>query len=552
MQPERKKSYPKTPLLVSVILCNYNYGRFIGEAIESVLKQSYPHFELIIVDDGSTDNSRQVIQSFDDRRIQTVFQENGGQAAAFNAGFARASGELVAFLDSDDWWTKRKLRHVVRTFQRYSDVSVVQHNMKVVDQYSQPTGKQHPRIKPGTLDVLKDYFIVHHTNFFSATSGIVCRRDNLEQIFPLDEEAWRICADVAFTRPMPIFGKVHTLKALLGAYRIHGSNTWMYSEAQSHHFETQQKYIDYTNEWLAHYGIEHRLNIQQSRLFRSPPSYQSQFSEIKLLQFYPFRGKRRVMLDVGAHEGSSSKPFARKGWYVVAFEPEPQNRSAFERNLAGYQRVLCIPRAVSDVDGQKVPFYVSTEHYDIHSLKPFHRTHQPGLEVETVRLDTILQQMGIRSVSLLKIDTEGADLLVLKGFDFATYHPDVVMVEFMDERSLQHFGYTHHDMVAYMQEQGYTTFVSEWAPFQDYGRKGSATTSHTWIQCVPYPLDHTPAWGNLIFVPHTQVNTFKSTLRLYILLSPLRKVKTSLRNHLGSITFAREIYRWLKGHHQEQ
>ena len=71
--------------LVSVILTNYNYGRFIAEAIESVLGQTYSSFELIIVDDGSTDDSRKVIASFDDRRILTMFQGNRGQAAAFCA-----------------------------------------------------------------------------------------------------------------------------------------------------------------------------------------------------------------------------------------------------------------------------------------------------------------------------------------------------------------------------------------------------------------------------------------------------------------------------------
>lgn len=271
------------------------------------------------------------------------------------------------------------------------------------------------------------------------------------------------------------------------------------------------------------------------------------FSEIGLLQHYPFRNKRRLMLDVGAHEGSSALPFARKGWYILAFEPEPQNRTIFEHNLAGHKRVLCIPRAVSDVDGQKVPFYVSAEHYGIHSLKPFHRTHKPTLEVATVRLDTILRQMGIAAVSLLKVDTEGADFLALKGFDFAAYRPDVVMVEFMDERSSQHFGYTHHDMAAYMQEQGYTTFVSEWARFEAYGRKGVASTPHQWLQCRPYPLGHEPVWGNLIFVPHAQARTFTRTLRRYLRLAPLRTMQARVRQRARTIAPLRAVYRRLKG-----
>jgi len=75
-------------------MCNFNYGRFIAQAVDSVLKQSYADLELIIVDDGSTDNSKEIIESYHDRRISTIFQSNKGQAAAFNAGFERAKGDF--------------------------------------------------------------------------------------------------------------------------------------------------------------------------------------------------------------------------------------------------------------------------------------------------------------------------------------------------------------------------------------------------------------------------------------------------------------------------
>ncbi|HMX28215.1 MAG TPA: glycosyltransferase family A protein, partial [Blastocatellia bacterium] len=88
-------------LLASIIVSSYNYGRFLNEAIDSALGQTYANTEVIVVDDGSTDDSRQIIAAYDDR-ILPVLKDNGGQASAFNAGFAASRGQVVFFLDSDD------------------------------------------------------------------------------------------------------------------------------------------------------------------------------------------------------------------------------------------------------------------------------------------------------------------------------------------------------------------------------------------------------------------------------------------------------------------
>src|SRR5260221_12358121 len=85
----------------SIIVTSYNYERFLGHAIESALAQTHGETEVIVVDDGSTDGSRRVIDAFGNR-ITSVPKANAGQASAFNAGFAASSGEIVPFLDSDD------------------------------------------------------------------------------------------------------------------------------------------------------------------------------------------------------------------------------------------------------------------------------------------------------------------------------------------------------------------------------------------------------------------------------------------------------------------
>lgn len=93
---------------VSVIIPNYNYGRFLSQTIDSVLNQSHKNLEVIVIDNGSTDNSRDVLESYG-QKIRTVFQENQGQSAARNVGLANAKGSLISLLDADDYWETTKV-----------------------------------------------------------------------------------------------------------------------------------------------------------------------------------------------------------------------------------------------------------------------------------------------------------------------------------------------------------------------------------------------------------------------------------------------------------
>ncbi|WP_346290811.1 FkbM family methyltransferase [Sphaerothrix gracilis] len=240
------------------------------------------------------------------------------------------------------------------------------------------------------------------------------------------------------------------------------------------------------------------------------------FNELNLIKAFPFETKSPVLVDVGAHQGSFSKAFAQCGWYVVAFEPEQHNFAVLQEKISQLDNIVLISKAVSDISDSSQAFYVSEEHYGIHSLKPFHKTHRFAYNVETVRLDQVLTELKISQVSLLKIDIEGADFLALKSFSFDIYRPELIMVEFMDERSKLNFGYTHHDMVQFMESKGYTTFVSEWESIKEYGREGVSNHPHVWLQCVLYPLDHEPAWGNLIFIPRENQEKFSNVLNNYL------------------------------------
>lgn len=210
----------------SVVMCNYNYERYIAQSVQSVLGQSCSDFELIIVDDGSTDQSRSIIDGFTDKRIKKIFKRNGGQASAFNAAFAESTGELVAFLDSDDFWAAGKLTAAADVF-RNSDCVAFYHRLAFVDSDSTRTGGFHPAsgcIEDTEMSLLADVFLDNEFVRGSPTSSIVFRRWALENVFPLDA-GWRYCADMLLWLGV-LYGGLFCSSSVLGYYRVHGGNGW--------------------------------------------------------------------------------------------------------------------------------------------------------------------------------------------------------------------------------------------------------------------------------------------------------------------------------------
>jgi glycosyltransferase involved in cell wall biosynthesis len=129
------------PPLVSVVTPVYNGAKFLAAAIESVLTQSHQHIELILIDDGSTDDSPELIDSYGSR-VVTVRQKNKGVGHARNAGILRARGDFVAFLDQDDWWTPDKVEKQVRVFLTDDRIGLVHtgvsHYDEVTAAFAQP------------------------------------------------------------------------------------------------------------------------------------------------------------------------------------------------------------------------------------------------------------------------------------------------------------------------------------------------------------------------------------------------------------------------------
>lgn len=206
---------------LSVVIPNFNYAGYIADAIDSALNLDWPDVEVIVVDDGSTDHSRSVIEAYGSR-ITAIFKQNTGQYGAQNVGFERSHGDVVIFLDSDDYLHPSVAREIAAVWR--AGVSKVQFQMRVVDAAGRPLGGVLPQFDHvPTPDDIRNWV---RTSFAYPTppgSGNVYARDYLLQIFPLDESCGR-AGDSCCIAAAPHLGDVITVPKPLVAYRVHGRN----------------------------------------------------------------------------------------------------------------------------------------------------------------------------------------------------------------------------------------------------------------------------------------------------------------------------------------
>lgn len=215
------------PLRFSVIIANWNYAAYVGAAIDSALALDWPAVEVIVVDDGSTDDSRRIIASYGER-VQAIFQANGGQRAACNAGFARAQGHVVIFLDADDRLDPALAREIAAVWR--PGLSKVQFQMRVVDAAGQPTGATFPHFPatPPTPEEIRRWALGAGAYPTPVGSGNAYARTFLETIFPL--EGSETASDSYCLAAAPLLGDVVTIAKPLVDYRIHGRNDGAMSE----------------------------------------------------------------------------------------------------------------------------------------------------------------------------------------------------------------------------------------------------------------------------------------------------------------------------------
>lgn len=223
--------FSKQPL-VSVIMPTYNYAQFIGDAVKSVINQTYKNWELIIIDNYSEDNTEEIVNSFDDPRIKYIkFRNNGIIAASRNLGIKESAGEWVAFLDSDDVWYPSKLEKVKQAVIANPEAILVCHNERQIN-----NGVPGKILRCGpffnnmyerllfegnmllTSALVVERYILLSTGGFSAEKEFVTSEDY---------EYWMRLARV---------GKFHFINEVLGEFHIHGKNESLNAERYARAF----------------------------------------------------------------------------------------------------------------------------------------------------------------------------------------------------------------------------------------------------------------------------------------------------------------------------
>jgi glycosyltransferase involved in cell wall biosynthesis len=309
---ERLSDRPK----VSVLVSNYNYAEYIAEAIGSVLEQTYENFELIIVDDGSTDNSREVISGYclRDPRIFLIAKENGGQASGFNAAFAASTGELICFLDADDIYRPTKLACTVDMHRQAPDAGVGVHRIQRVNKNRQPQGvwPLGSTLPHGWLaeQILLDGGVL---GYMPPTAGLSLHRNVAERIFPLPESyPLTMAADQVIIRLAPLLTSIVRSQEVLAEYRLHGTNSFERSRMTA---ESLSREIRLCKDlWIAQHDFLSSLDPALASQLQSPEN-SSFILYLEYLHARLARSSSAVLCHRRFMDATQNRPDTRILWF---------------------------------------------------------------------------------------------------------------------------------------------------------------------------------------------------------------------------------------------
>lgn len=274
---------------ISVVIPLYNHAAYIGHAVKSVFAQSYTDFELIVVDDGSTDNSLNILSSFSDSRLKVLTQANQGAHAAINRGLHEASGEYLAILNSDDLYHPLRLEKTLAVLKADQQVGLVGSYIDIIDQDGKSLGTKHgyADASPWPLDATERSFRagsdLHKAllteNYWSTTSNFVFPRRCFEAVGEF--RPLRFVHDWDFALRTARTARMVLLPDTLMHYRVHATNTirndraamifeicWCLAANLPHHL-ADSEFVDIsaapTVDELLHsiytFGVERVLNV---------------------------------------------------------------------------------------------------------------------------------------------------------------------------------------------------------------------------------------------------------------------------------------------------
>jgi glycosyltransferase involved in cell wall biosynthesis len=208
--------------LASIVISSHNYGRYLPHAIDRALGQTHARTEVIVVDDGSTDDSWEVIAAYGER-VLPIRKDNGGQASALNAGYRASRGDVVFIVDSDDFLLPTAVEKALPFFANHR-VAKVHWPLWAVDEQGRSTGLvRNPDLSEGDLRdaVIRDG---PYGYLWPDTTGNAWARSYLERVVPIPEEAYRTSPDLYLCGLAPLFGTIGRIPEPQGCWRTHSEN----------------------------------------------------------------------------------------------------------------------------------------------------------------------------------------------------------------------------------------------------------------------------------------------------------------------------------------
>lgn len=210
-------------ILISIIMPNYNNEKYLSRSIESIINQSYSNWELLVIDNNSTDNSIKILEKFNDKRIKIYkIKNNGIIAKSRNIGLKNAHGEWISFLDSDDWWEREKLEETVKIINFNHEYDVVAHNeYKILEKNNK---KYILKYGPYENNFYEKLIIYGNRISLSATT---VRKSflNMHKILFSEKKDYITAEDYDFWIQISNKnGKFYFSKKILGTYFIHQNN----------------------------------------------------------------------------------------------------------------------------------------------------------------------------------------------------------------------------------------------------------------------------------------------------------------------------------------
>jgi glycosyltransferase involved in cell wall biosynthesis len=230
--------------LVTALIDTYNHERFIEQAIVSVLEQNVPQseMEVLVVDDGSTDGTPEIVKKFAPC-VRHLYKSNGGQASAFNAAIPEARGEVVAFLDGDDWWAKEKLPIVLECLEKNPEIGSVGHGFYEVHDGEISSGTVIPqRTQRLQLHDRAGAELFRQLRPFLGTSKVTIRKRVLERVLPIPEALVIEADEYMFTLAAAVAGALVLNKPLF-YYRFHSGNLFQFEVGDSEKLRRKQRVL---------------------------------------------------------------------------------------------------------------------------------------------------------------------------------------------------------------------------------------------------------------------------------------------------------------------